>query len=128
MRIFNKRERLGMARKPVKLDEVGEVPICVARALALVNGNATVLLFEGSLDDLDQQIQEARARGDGACELIACDAQTSTVLAINTEGHDYARYAGRLSPDAEVAVIEAVFNGTPEPLACAYGCPGECER
>lgn len=101
MRIFTDGERRQMGRKPIDLEELESRGIAMTdfRLGSLEMATKERINFRGSLRDLNYAIKDARFNAFEDCEFLAFrlafgSDDVVAVYAVNTEGGDYARYAG----------------------------------
>lgn len=95
MRIFNLTEhkQIAQGRKPMDLAEARRHGVTMTDArLREIADKALRLEFVGGLDGLDAALANARKNGFDQIEMLAVDASTASVYAVNTEGYAYARY------------------------------------
>lgn len=101
MRIFTESERRQMCRKAGDLEELEShgVTMSDARVFELTSKGGVTISFHGGLPELNRAIAYARSHAFDDCEFVAYrlsfdDNAVIAVYAVNTEGYDYARYAG----------------------------------
>lgn len=86
-RIFTDAERASLSRKPAEIAEMGGVSVSAERLAHLVG---CAWQWDGSLPHLDRLAKISATSGD--VEFVAVSG--ARVAFVNTEGYDYARYAG----------------------------------
>jgi hypothetical protein len=98
-RFMTETERRQLARKPCDLMEVDSRGVAMSdERLGELLTRVRVLAFTGGVPGLDRAVAATRGTGATEVEMLAVHTDTGAVYAVNTEGSDYARYAGLIRP------------------------------